>query len=86
MVCKTVRNEAKRIKSIVHNSCQGPIMISSKERPDGPLFFMECAGVDLPPGRRESALMEGGAADVIFEGQERKVKMRLEIVYLPIIC
>ena len=27
--------------------------------------------------------MEGGAADVIFEGQERKVKMRLEIVYLP---
>ena len=30
--------------------------------------------------------MEGGAADVIFEGQERKVKMRLEIVYLPIMC
>ena len=27
--------------------------------------------------------MEGGAADVIFEGQERKVKMRLKIVYLP---
>ena len=27
--------------------------------------------------------MEGGAADIIFEGQERKVKMRLEIVYLP---
>ena len=49
MVCKTVRNEAKRIKSIAHNSCQGSIMIPSKERPDGPLFFMVCAGVDLPP-------------------------------------
>ena len=26
--------------------------------------IMVCAGVDLPPGQRESALMEGGAADV----------------------
>ena len=50
------------------------------------LTNLVCAGVDLPPGQRESAFMEGGAADVIFEGQERKVKMRLEIVYLPIMC
>ena len=48
--------------------------------------ILERAGVDLPPGQRESAFMEGGAADVIFEGRERKVKMRLEIVYLPIMC
>ena len=26
---------------------------------------LECAGVDLPPGQRESALMEGGAADAL---------------------
>lgn len=53
MVCKTVRNEAKRIKSIVHNSCQGYIMLSVKQRfQTEPLFLfsiLECAGVDLPP-------------------------------------
>ena len=65
-------------------------MLSVKQRfQTEPLFLfsiLECAGVDLPPGQRESAFMEGGAADVIFEGQERKVKMRLEIVCLPIMC
>ncbi len=40
-----------------------------------------CAGVDLPPGQRESAtgainLQQGGGADAISEGQERRSKMK----------
>ena len=34
------------------------------------------AGVDLPPGQRESATMEGGAADDITEGQKEGQKWK----------
>jgi hypothetical protein len=55
-------------------------MISSKERPDGPLFFMESVpGLTFPGTKGISNgavcdLNDGGVADAISEGREKKVK------------
>jgi hypothetical protein len=48
------------------------------------LFYGVRFGFDLPRSEGNQQ-QDGGAADAISEGQERKVKMsKLEIVYLPL--